>query len=420
MQMERPLGFTETILALLHEKTAGTALITCVGEVEGKIDFLFFIQGLKYLWNCYPILSAKIISSNQGYSIKQNVNFEQIPVRFLQLEDPTVWQEIMHQEINTALPPSQYLWRATLISAKNQLHHYIVITIHHSISDALSAVVILDALIRYFNYPEIKSKVVEFPAPVEKIYMPREKSIAIRDDKIAPEWLHESTVPFTKRESCFKYGRISAADLEKIKLLSKKNMVSINSILIAALLFSVRKIQQKNTGFQLTTPVNLRAVNSNNLINEIAYLCGNVHTYHSIKEIIDFWQLAKNYQQRLRDQIKNLHLQVDFEFSALKKLLEIVFNPSRNFFCKDLLVSNLGILNFNNTSNYKVKSFYPGLNGCAGDYGLIVAICSLPDHLLMTIGYCSPLISQEWITQFSITFKMIVKEYLKINVDFIN
>lgn len=91
----RPLGIGEAWLALLHDKTRGTAQTTSMTTIEGEINPDLFLEALQHTSKKYPQLYSRIILEEAGYELIQDVPFKTIPVTFLKERQVDYWQQYM-------------------------------------------------------------------------------------------------------------------------------------------------------------------------------------------------------------------------------------------------------------------------------------------------------------------------------------
>lgn len=417
----RQLGIGETWLALLHDKAYGTAQTTTMIDIDGEIDRSTFLDALSYLSQRYPLLCSRILLTDEGYSLVNDVDVNTIPIHFVEYQDSQSWQTIMQDEANTILPQAKYLWRATLLSSEDKAKpsHHIILTVHHSIYDGLSSVALFDALLQYFSNPSIQATPFLIPNPIETLFVhtAKEDKNIISNlealDKIERyQWEHQNPTPFERRETHFKFIAFSPSQRQKIQDSAKQKSVTVNSVLNAAMLLSAQKMLKKTYNAGLSTPVSLRSMTDNKTTEQdMAFLCTVINTVHpNISAETSFWDLAASYQQQLKERFEVLSLQSKpCNFTELEQSLKFLWDPNRDHFCYDFMVTNLGMVHFKNeSSNYRVKALRFGTCRAAGDNNMMLLVNSTRDGMFLTFGYCHPLITDEWATRFIEQFNEVV------------
>ncbi len=414
----RRLGVGETWLALLHDKGHGTAQTTTLATIEGAIDKALFKQALNFLSHRYQQLCSRLCLTETGYFLVNDLEFEQIPINYLAYQNDNDWQDLMQREVNWILPQDHYLWRATLLSPAHHetQNHYIMITIHHAIYDGLSSVALIDSLLSYFNNPSVRMDTIPVPDPIEMLYAPALKNnenckeVLKKLDKIKRyEWPHQSPTPIAKRETHLKFEFFPSEQVNQLRTIGKKHHVTVTSMLNAAMLLSAQKILGQSFNAGLSTPVSLLSLTNNKVNAEnMAFLCGIVNTVHpDISDKTDFWQLASEYQQQLKNRLSVFEIPTaDYNFDVLKKSMDFIWDPNRNYFCYDFLVSNLGLLHFSHESSaYRIKAMRYGTCRQAGDNNMMLLVSSTHAGMFCTFGYTYPLITDEWAEKFITNFK---------------
>ncbi len=420
----RPLGPGETWLALLHNQARGTAQISVLASIEGAIDKLLLKNALAYLARRYPQLRSRLVLTETGYLLVNDVEFNTIPIHYFNYQQDDAWQDFMKQEANTALPQEHYLWRVTLLSPANQEHqsglHHLIITIHHAITDGLSMVALIDSILAYFNNPKTPLQIRAVPQPIEALYSHQfEDSKNINppletlDDIKRYQWPHQQSASIEKRETHFKFEFFPATYVAQLHTACLQHQLSINAILNSAMLLAAQKILGQSFNAGLSTPINLRKKTHQQVTEmDMAFLCCVINTVHpNISVKTDFWKLAAEYQQQLNHRLNSMTLPSnDYDFLTLKKNLAFVWDSQRNFFCYDFMVTNLGLLHFPHQSMlYKIKGMRLGTCRQAGDNNMMLLVDSTADGMFCTFGYVSPLITDSWAEEFIAYFKHTIK-----------
>lgn len=412
----RRLGRLETWLASLFEKTHGTAQITFIASIAGEMEKKLFENALMYLSRRYPLLNCSLVLRDEGYYLVQNQDFKRIPIRYLEYSGDE-WQQIVQDEVNNVIPTGEYLWRAALLTQRDSKNiHDVMITIRHSIVDGFSCVALIDALLFYLNNTPKEVQERPVPPPIENLYVPPkslDKNLQNKLqnlDKIKPyQWLHQKPTPIANRGTHFKFETFTTDQVQKIHAIAKKHNVSINSCLNSAMLLSAQKLLGKEFNGGLSTPVSLRDKTNNKVdAEDVAFLCTAINTVHpDISTKTSFWQLATEYQQQLKDRIDALVFpDPDYKFHEIENSMKDVWDPSRNYFCYNFMVTNLGMLKFtNNSERYHVKTFRFCTNRSAGDNNMMLLVDSTEEGMFCSFGYVYPLITDIWAAQFVDYFK---------------
>lgn len=415
----RRLGVGETWLTLLHDQAYGTAQATLLASIEGKINQQLFKDALDYLVKRYPQLDSHIILQDDGYYLVAQSR-EAPAIKFEAYTENNAWQAAITRETNDILPQDKYLWRATLLSPTdpNSNLHHILLTIHHVVCDGASSVALIDALLEFFNDPNIQPIPDPLPDVVEKLFVPAgndDSELGKQQDLLIDaklyRWMHQKACNAAERKTHFVFGFMSQQDVLQLHKTCKAHQISINAAFNAAMLLAAQSMLGQTFTGGLSTPINLRSFTNGVVTNEdVGFFCGVIDTVHpDINENTDFWSLAQSYNQQLKERFAHFSLPTDYDFTELKASMQDVLNSERDYFCYNFMVTNMGQCEFPHQSpRYQLQALRFATCRKAADNNMMMLVNSTDKGLFYTFGYPTPAIGEEWAVQFVQRFEKIL------------
>lgn len=147
MQDNRKLAANEQALEIVNRCAKSLHVVT-IGRLSGPLTVEVLRAALDLLQKRHPRLNSRIIGS------LNNLRFEdgalKIPLRVVEKADSSQWQEVVLEELNQKIDSYQCLIRAVLVHFKLENNiSYLIVTLHHAISDGLSSIQLYSEILRY-------------------------------------------------------------------------------------------------------------------------------------------------------------------------------------------------------------------------------------------------------------------------------
>lgn len=147
--MVRPLGPHERLLYLYSQQHPRHFCVTA--ELTGRIELQAFEPALRQLQARHPALSLSIQDADTGPYFARETR--PIPSRIVMDASSVCWQQLVEEELRTDFPTSHGpLARLTLLADRQAGGRCMaILTFHHAMGDALSAVAVLNDLVHCLN-----------------------------------------------------------------------------------------------------------------------------------------------------------------------------------------------------------------------------------------------------------------------------
>lgn len=412
MVLRRDMGFWEIIRENVHNDQYGTSLIVIYAKFSGSVSAELLQQALKILFNRHPLLQARVLVSKNKYEFICDRQFSDIPCKNLLNYSVNDYQEIILQELNTPLETSAYLWRA-VFNYRPQEFAELIFSFHHAIADGLSLSYLISEFIEYYallaNGHEVVINSLPLLDPIEKLlnksisWSDYQKRLNSRQVITSEPWVYERFQPLGKRTPRFVFFRLEATQLLVLHEKCRAQQVTLNSVLSAALILAGHrnKIHQKTYSF--LTLIDLKKY-ANPVVPNESLGCNvtSVLTHLEISETWDLWQLARQFQALLKQQI-NEQIFPPLGFTADDLQNFSISNPSGKVnpdagtkFSIDFSLSNLGRVNLpQHHDGFTWGDFYFCTSRQAGDIGFMANAATLHESLFISFCYAEPLLSSE-------------------------
>ena len=132
----RPLGFTETAFAALHEAT-GSHVIRLAAYIAGVVNAATVAEAMEQIVARHPMLRAQLVASRRGYRLAPSPQMESA-FDVLDARDGHSVDSVIAERETLTFPPGGPLYRAVFILDPNRGRAAVVWFSHHAISDGLS------------------------------------------------------------------------------------------------------------------------------------------------------------------------------------------------------------------------------------------------------------------------------------------
>lgn len=417
-QESRSLGFWETVRQNTHLKKFGTSFIGVIVQVKGPLTENLVRQATKLLFNQQPLLRARIEKNSNSYYFKLDREFSDIPFKTIARASSVHHREVIEQELSIPPVTDQYLWRIIFLQGKKN-EHEVLLFFHHAIADGISITFLIKDLLDYCHKlvsgQELSSLSLPLIPCVEKMLAKKlsweEYVQNLSNYQFIPQvenWHYSSSKPLGERITRVLYREMDAAQIKYLHECCRRENVTINSALAAALLLSGHKKSIHKDPISVLTFVDLRRHCEPPIAQEyLGCYVASVLTKHTIqqKPQYNFWEIAHDYQQQLHDAIsKVLFTPYEFPSSEIEKFS--IANPlgmlsktdgpkDPEQFNVDFCLTNLGYVDLPVTYGpFQLNSFYFCTSRQAGDIGIIANIVSIQQKMFLCFGYAEPLLDK--------------------------
>jgi hypothetical protein len=318
--MERPLGIFETAETL----TDAVAPFNVVGVIE--LDTGISTGGLRTALDRaqrrHPLLRARVVDPGNGWHFDLD-GVPRIPLEIIKRRDASHWTEIVEIELNRAFDIEiGPLMRCTLlVGPPGTTASELVVSFLHTIIDGTSAINLVREILeawdaaaagRRLHAPEI----LALQPPVEESFPPEYRGLRSKvriagfmARQLVDEIGYRRRARGTRRMKVHPAGRcrslsrdLNGDDLEVLVRATRRNRVTLNSALNAAMLLVVRDrlydgvaVPLRNFNFAIMRPYLRPPIDDHHLGSFHVMLRSTVdiETHH------DFWQLASTINTQL-------------------------------------------------------------------------------------------------------------------------
>ncbi|MGO7078693.1 condensation domain-containing protein [Rhizobium johnstonii] len=298
----RKLGTHERLLYLYSQQHPRHFCIAA--EVIGRLGSVELQLALQNLQARHPPLSLFIQDAKDGP--KFGVHRRPIPVQFRDGSSAN-WQELVEEELRTAFPTNLGpLMRLTLLSnAYGRDRHTLILTFHHALGDALSAIAVLNDLMALVNGRDLPS--LPHQPPIEALLMaPRRDAVLPADAPLTAipsmQTLREISKRPLWRDFATDRPRVDAhkftgPETDTIVRACRSHSATVQGALCAAVAISLNGIKRQET-LRLVSPINVRqqaGVERHDIGLFLAIGTASVH----VDRDASFWALARQVNDDL-------------------------------------------------------------------------------------------------------------------------
>ncbi|WP_131781381.1 condensation domain-containing protein [Legionella gresilensis] len=417
--MDRDLGYWETIKVLMHDLFAGNDLVVVALRLQGNIEVDLLKKALNLGFQRHPLLRATIRPKADGYCFKVGIDFMQVPILILQQTHPDQPLEILEKEIKTPFLVDQYLWRVTLLKAKESCH--LMLSFHHAICDGTAIFTFIHELLSYYDMLEHKLepkfKVLELLKPqenflLEKINWSNYLKQVIKYQAIKRKgWQFDTPAPLQQRVPKLIIKKISIELINNLEKLCKKNKVSLNSLFNALTLITKYNLDGYPYNGTLCTWVNTRdicypAIEPHNF----GYFVNYIATKHHITKNTNIWDLARDYHSQLKSRLPELGgFPGKFNLNQAKKNYNMKFLEKTDHFLYDFTLSYLSKIPLaTHYGSLTLADLSIGVNIVSGFAAMVLEIFNFQTEVAFACCYVEPLINRAWVAEYMSKFQDIL------------
>jgi len=416
---DRRLGSTEAFFHRVHEEMhGGFAVLSVYVKIAGPLEIQLVKHACHHLYGRHPLLRAHISEKNGGLFFVFDVPFPDIPVHsFFELGKTSI-HSLLEREADTPFDTSKHLWRVLLITDRASFdRHYLVLSLHHSISDPACAVFLAHELIAYcakiLAREEIQVEILPVRPPLEDLI-----SIAARtgpdenaakaavpgtdDDSIMVPF-HEFT-PVDRRSTCFHQHVIEPPGLTALRERCSRNGTTVTGILAAAALITMRRYLDEHVRPLIVACIDIRRLIGHGMVI-VGPWCGSAGIrpeYDRITGRSNLWHLAKKYDEEL-DRITS-DREALFAYGAREADEVIEALHAARQFCPSCGLTDLGQVDLKPTDPFIIESVSLTTGRRCAEHVMFISAATMRSSMFLGFAYTAPLIRDNWATRFISSF----------------
>lgn len=398
----------------IANRYSGTFNVVTISRITGPLTEEIVRKALDLVQSRHPRLNSRIVGELHSLCFETEET-QKIPLR---VAIDRQFNDIVLEQLNSGFDSSKGLVRFVFIPPeKDPKTSYLIATIHHAITDALSSIQLHSEILTYCQ--KIASGEPLNPGtslkPLPPLYdlVPVSMKglrgtlniilfvwhLRLKDFCYRPETLaFENFVPLEARHSGWIRRQLNETLTQKFINSCKQEKTTVQAALCAAMMLAVgKKIargNEKNVRVSCHSFVDLRrrlspVVHPENL----GILVSSAISYHTVKPDTSFWNLARDVKKQLENELKGSDIFVPF--LILRKLIEsILKNCDRA--PATVQLTNVGRVNIPSVyGDFKLEeiSYAAGLAAVGGV--LTAAATTFEGKMTLNFMFSEPSISGE-------------------------
>jgi NRPS condensation-like uncharacterized protein len=440
----RKLVALEQAMEILNRR-AGSYNVVTASRIKGPLSEELVRQALDLVQHRHPRLNSRIVGSLDNLRFETE-GTQKIPLRAVNQFHNEQWQEVVVEEMNEKIDSSKVLLRAVLVHiASEDNTSYLLTTIHHAITDALSGIKLHSELLTYCQNlvsGERITHVSTLPAlPSVEELLP-ESMKGFRGTMKGAWFLFrltlqhlwhqaktlriEKEVPLELRRCNLVHRQLDEELTQQFVELCRQEKTTIQGALSAAMLLATaKKITAGNKTdvcVSCESYVDLRrrlkpAVSDENM-SVLASSVTSFHTirtqtsitsFHTLQSSTSFWTLARDVKQKLEAGLEQGSM-----FSVVlmsRKIIESALSQP-NKVPLTVALTNVGRVNIpKNYGSFHLEeiSYYPAQAAFGGVF--TAAVATFEGKMTLNFIFSEPSISRE-------TMETLVNSVVSYIVDF--
>lgn len=328
---------------------ASSLNVVTISKIKGAMSQEALEQAIKIVEQRHPQLQCCISGVPGLFGFSKRAE-RHLPLQVIKADDDDTWQKVVLNELNQSLNSSQYLWRIALICHAEHDVCHLITTTHHAISDGISTISLHSEILNHCGkiqsgkiqsgsaVPSHTSALPFLPSP-EAMFPRRYQGhrgkvlgllwlarTALKQLYFRPKTLSfEQLVPVKERTCNVIYRHIEPVPSRALLERCRAEKTTVQGALCAAMLLAVannlKKTGMKNLSLGCRSFVDLRRRLSPIVGNEqLGSLASGVATFHTITECTDFWQLARDVKQAIKQSLDR------GEMFSIMTLFKALFN----------------------------------------------------------------------------------------------
>lgn len=424
----RKLVPLEQAMEILNRR-AGSYNVVTASRIKGFLSEELVRQALDLVQCRHPRLNSRIVGALDNLWFETE-GTQKIPLRVVNKFHKEQWQEVVVEEMNQKIESSKVLLRAVLVHIQTENStSYLLTTIHHAITDALSGIRLHSELLTYCNSlasGERITSVSSLPVlpPIEELLPESMKGfrgamkgvlfllrLTLQHLWKQPKTLAiEKDIPIDFRRCGMVHRQLDEKLTQEFLELCRKNKTTVQGALSAAmLLVAADKIANgKKTDVCVSCESyvdlrrRLRPIVSDENLSVLASSITSFHTirtktsitsFHTLQSRTSFWALARDVKQKLEAGLERGNI-----FSVVlmsRKIIESALSQP-NKVPLTVALTNVGRVNIPNTYglfHLEEISYYPAQAAFGGVF--TAAVATFEGKMILNFIFSEPSISRE-------------------------
>ncbi len=393
----RPLGAGEKIFCL-----SDRAQSAIVGKIKGRCSIEKIQSALTKVQQRHILLRVRIAldEAEQPWFVEDKGN---IPLRVVARKGEQHWQQELEQDLNLPFVFSQApLVRVVLIYSE-QVSELIIVT-HHSISDGMSLLFLLQHILEGLNTPDIvntSSPLSTIPAmedlvpsqvAAKQTSWQQQSSLSTKLIDPPTQLANASVEKEPKTTAQFHFASLSSKDTSLLIDRCRQEQTTVHAAICSAFLLAIakRNPQEKIQTFPCFSAINVREFLRPVVEEQIGYYAHGKATFSTLAPQGNLWEIARSFKQQLNQEL------------TPEKVFEDMFNNQKwdssnsdrtqvkqeisEFLERCLIVSNLGRAKFaSQFGQLQLQEIYGPIGTPPGANQGLVGAVTLENQLFLTL-----------------------------------
>lgn len=428
MMNNRKLVALEQAMEILN-RSAGSYNVVTASRIKGPLSEELLRQALALVQRRHPRLNSRIVGSLDNLWFETE-GTQKIPLRVVNKFHNEQWQEVVVEEMNEKIDSSQVLMRAVLVHIEGEDNtSYLLTTIHHAITDALSSIRLHSELLTYCqslasgehithisSLPVLPSVEELLPESMKGFRGTINSMLFLLRLTLQHLWHQvktleiEKIVPLELRRCGMIHRQLDEKLTQQFVALCRQEKTTVQGALSAAMLLAAaKKITAENQTevcVSCESYVDLRRrlkpVVSDTNMSVLASSVTSFHTlrtqtlmtsFHTLQSCTSFWSLARDVKHKLEAELKRGTI---FNVVLMsRKIIESALSQP-NQVPLTVALTNMGRVNIpTNYGSFHLEdiSYYPSQAAFGGVFS--AAVATFEGKMNLNFLFSEPSISRE-------------------------
>jgi Condensation domain len=402
----RPLDTSEALFATFN--AAGAFLTAQVLEVHGPVTEALLSQAFAHLEKRHRVLRARMISGGGGLYWAEGAAISP-RISIINHAPPGGLETLTEMELHrTYVATQERLWRCTWIPLSRD-RHWIILALHHAVADGISSMIIArDLLATCSALAGVGELPHDLPAgptldevlpPVTWLALLRHRARRLRSRLLGPQPILpiESSAPPEERRTGVIFGTVPGDLMLALQVGARSHHATINGVLAAALLESVRETLGPLPLVPVTHTVSMRGRAIPR--NQVGCFVSNIVTRHPLRKRWSFWREAQSATEQLHraldrgDAAAALLAARGKVAAASAAMRRAVDDPRTAGRIGALNIANRGVTSDLSAGPFRVAAWYPATSNHTFGNGIQVSCATVGQTFFFSFMYVVPLLS---------------------------
>jgi hypothetical protein len=401
----RALDTSEALFAAFN--AAGAFLTVQTLEVDGPITETLLAQALAHVERRHWLLRARIVS--RGHTLYWAEGPATSPrISIVDGVSPGGIEALTETELHRTYAAADRLWRCTWIPTSRD-HHWIILALHHAVADGISSMVIVRDLLAtcsaLIGVGQLPSELAA-GRPLDEVLPPaswaallRHRARRLRSRLLGPLPILpiEQTAPPEQRRTGVIFGSVPGNLMAALRTGARSRGATINGVLAAALLESVRETLGPLSLVPVTHTVSMRGTPIP--YNQVGCFTSNVVTLHPLRPRRTFWREAQSATKQLHSAIERGDAAA--ALLATRGKVALASAAMRRAIADGRTVGRVGAINIANrgltrdlsAGPFTVVAWYPATSNHTLGNGVQISCATVGETFFFTLMHVVPLLS---------------------------